>query len=482
MSVTSAGRLDEWGLRAAEQLETSVGAWVALASYKRLLEAAPPIGTRALLGALRCAAALKDDRELESLVARWSRAAADVVTDEPIAIARAELARGSTAIAAGLARAEVARRPGARSAYAAARLLEAALQEDAVASLERAQGVAMREGDHGIAAACAARRLEHLEEAARALPGSPWRAEAVAIVDEVDPAHAEGAVALWIARARLLAPGRFTRAGALSVLGDLVARGRPPVAAAAAAVVARHVDSMAARLTPLEAERAIAALRAMPEGAAREVAIARVEAVRAIAAAPPGTERDAAARAAAEADPTTRELAARTRAMDEVPVSVRLGRERFVDPFARLAALGVEALSALGARRSDAAIEVLGDAFRSVGPGEAIPAPLWVATRTALAARGDVRSAGAQLGAALIARAAGEPPEGFHAFGEALAAAGADEAALEATRRALRAREPGAAESMVRIAVAAAWRAHARGDVVRARTLLVEARAAAARP
>lgn len=479
MTAASAGKLDEWGLRAAEQLETSVGAWVALASYKRLLDAAPPVRERALLGAMRCAAALRDDRELEPLVARWSRATADLITEEPITLARAELARGKPALAASLARAELARRPGARSAYAAARLLEAASDAEAGAALALAQAVALRESDAGIAAACAARRLELLEEHARGVPGAPFRPTALAIVEGIDPARAEGSAAWWTARARLLSPGRFVRAGALSVLAELVAQGRPQLAPVAAAAIARHLDAMGVRLTPLESERALAGLRALPEGPARDHAVTRAEAVRALAASGDGAAREATARSAADADPATRELAARTRAQGDGPVSVRLGRDRFTDPFTRLAALGVEAMAAMAVRRDDAAASALLEAWRGIGPGEAVPAPLWTATSTALAARAEVRAAGARLGAALVVRAGGEPPGGFHRFGEALALAGADDAALEATRLAARGREPGAVQSLARTAASVAWKAHARGDHERARTLLLEARSAA---
>lgn len=476
--MSPGGRLDEWGLRAAEQLETSVGPWVALASYKRLLDAAAPVGGRALQGALRCAAALGDDTELDGLVARWSGSDPDLATDLPLAIARGQLARGRREVAAALARAEIARRPTARSAYGAARLLEAAHDEAAGPTLRRAQALAIAEGDVAIAAACAARRLEVLEAAARAAPGAPFRAHALAIAADVDPTSVVGAPAWWVARARLLAPGRFVRAGALSALGGLVASGPPPLARAAAAAIARHVDAMGSRLSALEGERALAGLRALPEGPVRDVALTRLAAVRSIAEAAHGPARDAAAREAADDDAATHELAARARALGDGPVTLRFGRERFVDPFTRLAALGLEALAAMAQKKVDHAAEALDAAWPLVGPGDPAPAPLWTAAWIGLGRRGHVRAGAARLASTLVGRAGGEPPDGFRPLGEALGAAGATDAALEALRHAVRAREPHAEGAMARAAVAAGWRAYERGDLAHARDLLGEGRAA----
>jgi hypothetical protein len=474
--VTGPARFDEWGLRAAEGLETSVGPWVALASYRRLLDAPEPIGTRALVGAMRCAAALGDDGELEALAERWSRADGAAVTDVPVQLARAQLARGRAAPAAALARAELARRRDARSAYAAARLLEAAGDGSAGAVLRDAQALAVAENDGVVASRCAARRLELLEVAARAAPGAPFRAHALAIAEPIDLEGAEPAAALWIAKARLLAPRRFVRAGALSRLGAIVEQGGTALARPAAFAIARHVDGMGARLTAIEAERAAAGLRALPEGLVRDAALARLAALRAVAAASPGAARDAAMQRAAADDPATHELASRARALAAGPVSVRFGRERFVDPFTRLAALGLEALAAMAQRRGEAAGEALDAAWPLVGPGDAAPAPLWTATVHGLLQRGAARAAAARLGAALVGRAGGEPPGGFRPVGEALVVAGAGEAALEALRRAERGREAGAGEALARAAVAEGWRAHERGDAARARALLVEGR------
>ena len=71
--------LDELGLRAAEQLEASVGAYVALASYKRLLGAEPPIRGKAALGALRAAIDLRDEAEIRALLPVWANETAEAV-------------------------------------------------------------------------------------------------------------------------------------------------------------------------------------------------------------------------------------------------------------------------------------------------------------------------------------------------------------------------------------------------------------------
>ena len=90
-----------------------------------------------------------------------------------------------------------------------------------------------------------------------------------------------------------------------------------------------------------------------------------------------------------------------------------------------------------------------------------------------------MRAGAARLASTLVGRAGGEPPDGFRALGEALVAAGATDAALEALRHAVRAREPDAEGAMARAAVAAGWRAYERGDLAHARALLNEGRAAA---
>ena len=64
---------DELGLKAAEQLEASVGPYVALASYKRLFGAEGSVREQGVLGALRCAIKLGDDREVETAAKELAR-------------------------------------------------------------------------------------------------------------------------------------------------------------------------------------------------------------------------------------------------------------------------------------------------------------------------------------------------------------------------------------------------------------------------
>jgi len=105
---------DELGLRAAEQLEASVGAYVALASYKRLLAAEPPIRGKAALGALRCAVELGDDAETQLLFARWGEEKSLDVDASGLALRL--LRAGRSRLAVGLAEVEVERRPRAVAA------------------------------------------------------------------------------------------------------------------------------------------------------------------------------------------------------------------------------------------------------------------------------------------------------------------------------------------------------------------------------
>jgi hypothetical protein len=64
-------RADTVGLAAAEQLERTVGPFIALATYQRLIPAlgGGDIRTRAILGGLRCAVQLGEASEVNRLSA-----------------------------------------------------------------------------------------------------------------------------------------------------------------------------------------------------------------------------------------------------------------------------------------------------------------------------------------------------------------------------------------------------------------------------
>jgi len=481
--VTAATRFDEWGIRAAEQLEANVGAWIALASYKRLHDAPSPVRERAVLGALRCALELGDQAELLQAAERWSKSDPGYPTDEPVDLAMRQLSRGWDEAATRIADSDHARRSSAASAYAAARIFGGTKARRAAtesALLGRARSMALAEGNAILASAVAARRLEMLEVDARQHADLPYRREALAIVEGVTLEGASDTVRLAVARAQLLSPGRFARAGALSALGDAVAAGGD-VGHAAAGAIARHIDAMGVRLTALEAERALAGLGAIGDVPRRDEVLRRTRSVVALATAP-SPDKASAARDAARGDAEAEELVVRARALAMGSPMASHGSDRFSNPFVMLAALGLDALGAMARDPPAMARAALVAAGRSIGPGEAIPAPLWTAVLTGLATRaGELREVSARLGAKLVRRAAGEPPSGFLVLGEALAAAGGEaDAAREALDHAARAREPGAKEALTRTTTIAAWRAYDAGETARARALLLEARRAAA--
>lgn len=478
--MADASRFDEWGIRAAEQLESSVGAWIALASFKRLFESKSPIRERAVLGALRCALRLGDPTEIALATTAWSQADRAFCTEEPLRLALGELAQGRAQGAMSIADAEQERRPCAQGAYAAARIHDAASDGPHAAEevmFREAQQLALAEGDAAIGAAAAARRLEILEAEAHHRVEIPYRRSALAIAASVDLEGSSDSVRLVVARARLLSPGRFARAGALSTLGDLVPRGGG-IGRAAAQAIARHIDAMGLRLTVIEAERALAGLQALREERARDEAVRRARAVLALASAEPQARADA-ARQAARGDVGAEELVVRARALSAGSPMASHGRDRFSDPFVVLAALGLDALGAMATDKAGAARTALVAAAVRIGPGEPVPAPLWSAVAAGLAARGELRGIAARLGELLVLRAAGEPPSGFLVLGEALAAAGCGDAAREALDLAARGREPGAKEALTRASTIAAWRAYDAGETARARELLLEARNAA---
>ena len=124
---------DELGLRAAEQLESSVGPFVALASYKRLFSGPPEIRAKAVVGALRCAVALDDDRELDAAIA-----VAGSLEDRRVSAvgwAVELLLRAKAQPARALAQAELARTGSPLAAYVLARAEEAAAYHAAPGSM-----------------------------------------------------------------------------------------------------------------------------------------------------------------------------------------------------------------------------------------------------------------------------------------------------------------------------------------------------------
>lgn len=377
----------EVGLRAAEQLEVAVGPYLALASYKRLFEAEDPVRERAIAGALRCAAQLGDDAEIERCAQAW--AAAPAAAKGQLALIKQLLLAGKPDGATQVARADAARSKSAHGAYVRVRTEEAALSlGDALGAWRDVVDLAHARGDGAVSVSAAARYVATAFQRARREPDFALpRAELARVAElcaEVPGASEEQR--LWLARARLFAPGKFQRAAALSELARLAADKREGVREAAIASALRHAEGMPHHLDAIEWDRVLATTKQIPSEAARTGVARELAELRArIASSTPSTSSTPTGETnwAGDVALVTR---ARARMSPDAPVPVgAFGRARRLlfadDPDAQRAAI----------------------AFfeRALAKTSSLPPP----SLTALAARAEAAREGAELGAALLAEA-----------------------------------------------------------------------------
>jgi tetratricopeptide (TPR) repeat protein len=459
---------DSLGLAAAEQLERSVGPFIALPAFKKLFvrggEAA--FNARVLLGALRCAAKLGDEQEVEALASLWDALGQGGEHLPAITvICRMLDAAGQRWSAATLAGAEAARKPQARAFYLWARCLERAGDRDgAHVAFGRAAEMADKEpAAADVALAARARRIERML-------GDPTLSPlALADATSADPTAATPAQKMVIALARLSAPSRFVRASGLSLLEELARDPLAPLAPAAIRAAAEHADAMGDALTPLEADRVAATLGHWLDEATRKRALARLEAAQKIAAAR-GQAQEEAILSASNAVPEIYALVCRARA-----VLTGGGQGTYAphpaagdappSPSLRLASLGLDAVVALGRGKPREVAAALRDAASYVRPGTAVPPPLWTACRMALEANEPApREAGVLLAQVLLDTATSPPPRGYLVLSHALRRAGRGDLAVRAAQVAENQREPGAREELGAMLRDEGWRLAAQGD------------------
>jgi len=409
--------LDDLGLRAAERLETSVGPWVALASYRRLLAPESAVRGRAAFGVVRCATALGDETAIiEALPALVT------AKDERglvLGHVRDLLASGRTTTARRLAEAEQERRPRARAVYAVALATDKEADGD-VGAWDRAERQAFELGAREVAARAGA------FYAHRALRGSAPldRARLAQIGERSEPACVPAELRVWLARARLASTRRFQRAAALSTLEEIVRTGNDGLRRAALRAVAAHVDGLAYRLEDVELDRAGAAL-------------------------------------AKGGDPALRDRGGRL--------------------FAELrASRAVDANPADAVRRVDesdaSTIETLTRLAAKVSPDAPLAPFEWVAARRALGAASEkVREAGATLVSAALERTLGVPPFSSLTLAQEL---GGATGSLAFSLEAVRWNEPGARRHLAFAHRSRAHAALAKGDRKTALSELLASRAA----
>lgn len=465
--MSLAGRV---GLAAAAELERTVGPYIALASYRRLVSLLDDPRGRGLaaVGALRCALALGEIDELCEVARAYAEAGAPSNLPAIVPLCTALVGRGRADAAVLLAAAEAKRTPLSRALYLEARCHAHA--GDRAASLRacaRAAERAEAEGADDVLVAARVRLVEAgmIEPALGASAGGG-----------VDPARATPAQKLVLARARLAAPSRFTRASGLSLLKELADEGDEAVARAAVRTAAEHADAMGEALTPLEADRLAAALQRWPEEHEREDALARLAALVRIAGAS-GAERERALIEAAAIAPELAHQHARTRAILQ-GASEDGGGEREGAPALRVAWAALDAIAAerAGAAGAVAALRTIRDlvAQRAAAPS----APAWSAARIGLLSKDPAVGAAAADAARSLASASRGPgpPGGRLALAGVARRAGAGDLALALLRAAAASREAGAQEALARARLCDGWALAGRGERDPALEALREAR------
>jgi hypothetical protein len=291
---------DELGLRAAEQLETSVGPFIALASFKRLLAAEQPTRGRAVIGALRCAMALDEEGEIERAVAAFEALDGDTISAVTYAVRL--LDSGRTQLAARLCAAELSRTGSSTAAYVRARAVEAGLDAglDSCALWGQVVEHAGARGDHRVHAHAVARWIGAWITRARRDAGAVLpRAALVAHAERAQLAEVLAEERLVILRGRLLSASAFQRASASSSLEEIARRDTAGLGGAALAMLCRHFDEMPFHLHSIEVDRVRAALKRLPDGADKTRLFEGIDAMAALASAYAAREDDASIEAAA---------------------------------------------------------------------------------------------------------------------------------------------------------------------------------------
>ncbi len=464
---------DELGLRAAEQLETSVGPFIALASFKRLLAAEQPTRGRAVIGALRCAMALDEEGEIERAVAAFEALDGDTISAVTYGVRL--LDSGRTQLAARLCAAELSRTGSSTAAYVRARAVEAGLDAglDSCALWGQVVEHAGARGDHRVHAHAVARWIGAWITRARRDAGAVLpRAALVAHAERAQLAEVLAEERLVILRGRLLSASAFQRASASSSLEEIARRDTAGLGGAALAMLCRHFDEMPFHLHSIEVDRVRAALKRLPDGADKTRLFEGIDAMAALASAYAAREDDASIEAAASrvarASPLAAAASARRAAAATAsePLPSLLAGAGAYD---RIVATSIDALACLEGGRAAAAVGLLDAATALLSPDVPVPTSAWLAASAALDARDvEARRAGAGLIRAALARTTSLPPPPLTALAGRLAKAGDGDAAHAVLEEATRLREPAARVASAEIRREIAYAALASGDRGRA--------------
>lgn len=411
---------DELGLKAAEQLETSVGPYVALASYKRLFGAEGDVRAKGVLGALRCAIALEDDGETRGAARELGRLPAS----PPIALGYAArlLAAGKAELAARVAESELARTQSSLAAYVLARANERASGFDQVTGWDDVARRAQAERDSAVLTRAAASFTAACFERARSEPNSELpRARLAELGEQASLVDASEEERVLLSRARLFSVSRFQRASALSNLETVARESKGPAESAALLAAAQHFDGMFCQLDSIEVDRIRAALK-HADAPVRMEALLRFE---------------AAVRMKKEARGENKTLG--TPEADEVSLRGELER---------------------------------------LGPDSPVPMGAWVIAARALSSQETaLRDLGVRFIDRALGRSVGLPPLSLTQLANGILRAGAPEIAERVLLEAARHRETAALRTLAHAKRSLGYAALARGDRQKALVLLEEASA-----
>lgn len=478
--------VDELGLAAAEQLERTVGPFIALPAYRRLIPTAHVLQgslcARAALGAIRCAVKLGNEKEVEQLAERYTLISdgGDHVGDV-IALCKTLVKEGRRSTAVTLARAEAERNNRARAYYLLGRCLEIiGDSKRAFEAFGHAAMLADKEGNAAdVALAARAKRVE------RMLGDQTNASLAFADAAAVDPAGAPPEQKLVIALGRMRSPSKFTRASGLSLLEELARDPSTSIGRHAIRAAVEHADALGDALTAVEADRIGASIRHVPDEPARNAALARLVALVKIATAKGDTRPDA-IMAAGDAAPEIVPLLRRVRAFltggeqGAQTSHAASAPDVATTPALRVVSLGLDAVAALKANRVQQAADTLQEVIKMFQAGSVavVPNSLWIAARIALdASHPTVRDAGVLLAETLLSVSIVAPPMGYSGLAKGLDHAGRRELALRACNAAIAAREDGAQELHAGMLRVQGWALAAQGQREAAMHVLREARA-----
>lgn len=468
-------------LAVAERVERTGGPRAGLVAWRTLASSRATdseVRGKALLAALRCALALRDEAALSELTALWETVDRGV-WDGAIYVLCKEMVRGGfSSRATTLAEAEVRRHRTARALYCHARCLDLARDAAAADVFRDAIARAEKEGAKDIELASRVRRS--------AILARSWHTMSDAIEEarRVDVAQVPAESRLVVARVLLRSPSRFERAGAIGILDTIITAEEAALATRALTLIARWADDAGDALTPLESDRVIALFGRervqMVAPNAKEIARVLERIAR--------SKDDAALRAALDEavlvvpelgplhERTHDILAGRFEVLEE-PVETAPSA-----PSRRRAVRHAQILDVVVAMRDRAparaarTMRILAEAEEA---GEHLPLEVLSVVQAALGYDDpELRETAAHLVAVRLRRAStGAPPRGFLLLADTLASLGMVELSLTARRAAVVSKEPGAAESLGTSLAREGWELARVGDREQAIQKLREAKA-----